>query len=249
MNRKISIAIPHYNNASFMIETLNSDIVNDDRITEIIICDDNSNDIHQLEHLLASLNCKKVKLFKNEQNLGCYHNKLNTVSKCTNEWTVLLDSDNIIDTKYIDILFNIDEWNINTIYAPAWAYTFPGAVSANLNYSKFQNQIFNKYNYLNNFSDIVFKCLINTCNYFLPVRAYSKVMHKYIYDRNIIDSLDSAVLFTDWLCDNNNIFVVNNLMYKHRLHPHSNYVVSNSKKYTTLVENNLILKITNSLTK
>jgi len=52
-------------------------------------------------------------------------------------------------------------------------------------------------------------------------------MHKYIYDRNIIDSLDSAVLFTDWLCDNNNIFVVNNLMYKHRLHPHSNYVVSN----------------------
>jgi len=63
MNRKISIAIPHYNNASFMIETLNSDIVNDDRITEIIICDDNSNDIHQLEHLLASLNCKKVKLF------------------------------------------------------------------------------------------------------------------------------------------------------------------------------------------
>ena len=32
MNRKISIAIPYYNNANFMNETLNSDIILDDRI-------------------------------------------------------------------------------------------------------------------------------------------------------------------------------------------------------------------------
>lgn len=249
MNRKISIVIPHYNNAKFMVETLNSDIINDERINEIIICDDKSKDILQLEQLIANLNCEKIKLLKNEQNLGCYHNKLNTVSKCTNEWTILLDSDNIIDTKYIDTLFNIDEWNINTIYAPMWAHTFPGEISPNLNYSKFQNQIFNKNNYLNNFNDIVFKCLINTCNYFLPVRPYLNIMHKYTYDRNIIDCLDSAVLFTDWLCDNNNVFVVKNLIHKHRIHPNSNYMVSNSKKYTNSVENNLKLKITNSITK
>lgn len=249
MNRKISITIPYYNNANFMNETLNYDIINDERINEIIICDDNSKDIQQLEELIANLNCEKIKLFKNENNLGCYHNKLNTLSKCTNDWAILLDSDNIIDTKYIDTLFNIDKWKINTIYAPIWAYTFPGKPSPNLNYSKFQNQLFNKDNYLNNFNDIIFKCFINTCNYFLPVNPYINIMQKYTYDRNIIDSLDSAVLFTDWLCDNNNVLVVKDLIHKHRLHSNSNYMVSNSKKYTNIVENNLKLKINNHIIK
>jgi hypothetical protein len=139
--------------------------------------------------------------------------------------------------------------NINTIYAPMWAQTFPGNMSPNLNYSKFQNQLFNKDNYLINFNDIIFKCFINTCNYFLPVRPYLNVMHKYTYDRNIIDCLDSAVLFTDWLCENNNVFIVKDLIHKHRIHPNSNYMVSNSKKYTNSVEHNLKLKITNSINK
>jgi len=245
MDRKISIAIPYYNNANFMIETLNSNIINDDRINEIIICDDKSKDIQQLEELIKNLNCEKIKLFKNENNLGCYHNKLYTVSKCTNEWTILLDSDNIIDSNYINILFNIEKWNNKTIYAPMWAYTFPGKPAPNLNYSKFQNMTFDKNNYINNFNDNVFKCLINTCNYFLPVNPYITIMQKYTYDRNIIDCLDSAVLFTDWICNNNNFLVVKDLIHKHRLHPNSNYVISKSRQYTRLVENNLISKINN----
>ena len=245
MNRKISIAIPYYNNANFMNETLNSDIILDERINEIIICDDKSKDIQQLEELIKNLNCEKIKLFKNENNLGCYHNKLNTVSKCTNEWVILLDSDNIINTKYIDTLFNIEKWNNNTIYAPMWAYTFPGNPGPNLNYSKFQNMTFDKNNYINNFNDIVFKCLINNCNYFLPVNPYINVMQKFTYDRNIIDCLDSAILFTDWICNNNNILIVKDLIYKHRVHSNSNYVISKSHQYTRLVENNLISKINN----
>lgn len=243
MNKKISIAIPHYNNANFMIETLNSSIINDERINEIIICDDNSKDIQHLEKLIANLNCEKIKMFKNEKNLGCYHNKLNTVSKCTNEWTILLDSDNIINTNYIDTLFNIEKWNNNTIYAPMWACTFPGNPGTNLNYSKFQNVTFDKNNYINNINDITFKCLINTCNYFLPVKSYINVMQKTTYDRNIIDCLDSAVLFTDWICNNNNILIVKDLIYKHRVHPNSNYVTSKSHQYTRLVENQLLSKV------
>lgn len=244
MVRQISVTIPHYNNARFMRETLEY-ILNDERISEIIICDDCSKDFEELQSIVSEFNNNKIVLQQNERNLGCYHNKLHSVSKCTNDWAILLDSDNIIKKDYIDTLFNIEEWNTNTIYAPVWAKTFPGENSKNLNYNKFKNQTMTGYNYLQNFDDIVFKCLINTCNYFLPVKQYQNIMKKYSYERNIIDCLDSAVLFTDWICNDNKIFVVENLVYAHRCHPNSNYVLSDSKKHTNLVERNLINKIKN----
>ena len=242
MSRVISVAIPHYNNARFMPETLEH-IVNDNRIAEIIICDDCSKDFDELEALVKNLDNNKIMLFKNENNIGCYHNKLHTLTKCNQEWVILLDSDNIIKKEYIDILYNIETWNNNTIYAPMWARTFPGEHSQNLNYSKFKNQLFDYTNYLNHFHDIIFKCLINTCNYFIPVKHYLQIMNKYTYKREIIDCLDSAVLFTDWVY--NKKLVVENLTYSHRSHPNSNYCLSESKKYTNIVENNLISKIKN----
>jgi len=184
-------------------------------------------------------------LFKNETNLGCYHNKVNTVSKCTNDWAILLDSDNIYDKNCIDTLYNIPKWDKNTIYTPSWGITFPGDPSHMLNFSKYNNQFITKTMYLNNFNDHNFKCLMNICNYFLPVKNFINYMKviQYNYKREIIDALDSAVLFTDWLLNNNNIFVVESLHYKHRLHDNSNYILSKSHSYTDLVNNMLINKI------
>lgn len=244
MSRIISIAIPHYNNARFMSETLEH-IINDDRVGEIIICDDCSKDIEELESLIKKINNNKIAVFKNEKNLGCYHNKLHTLTKCNYEWVILLDSDNIINKEYIDVLYNIETWDNTTIYSPVWAKTFPGEISPNLNYSKFKNCYIDHTNYLNYFNDTIFRSLINTCNYFLPVNPYLQVMKQYLYKRDIIDSLDSAVLFTDWLCGKNKVFVVENLIYSHRCHPDSNYMLSKSKKYTDLVRNNLLSKIKN----
>lgn len=68
---------------------------------------------------------------------------------------------------------------------------------------------------------------------------------QFSYKREIIDSLDSAVLFTDWLYNNNNIYVVQNLHYNHRLHNKSNYVLSTSHSYSNMVLSNLINKIKN----
>ena len=242
MSRVISVAIPHYNNARFMPETLEH-IVNDNRIAEIIICDDCSKDFDELEALVKKLDNNKIMLFKNEKNIGCYHNKLHTLTKCNQEWVILLDSDNIIKKEYIDILYEIETWNNTIIYTPMWSKTFPGELSANMNFSKFKNQLIDYTNYLNHFHDWVFKCLINNCNYFIPVKPYLQIMNKYTYKREIIDCLDSAVLFTDWLCDKNKVMVVENLIYSHRCHPNSNYCLSESKKYTNIVENNLISKI------
>ena len=242
--RFISVAIPHYNNSDYICDAIDP-LLNDDRISEIIICDDKSNDISQLEQIISKYNNSKIKLFKNDVNLGCYHNKINTVSKCTNNWAILLDSDNIYSKTAIDILYNIPDWNENTIYVPSWAITFPNSPSPMLNYTKYNNTHITKTIYINDFNTPIFQCLINTCNYFLPVKKFMDIMNslQHTYKREIIDSLDSAVLFTDWFCNNNNIYVVENLHYKHRLHNKSNYCLSKSHCHSGMVLNDLINKV------
>lgn len=245
--RKISVTIPYYNNSSFINDTLES-LINDNRIYEIIICDDKSDDIQNLEEIIKKLNCNKIKLYKNDYNLGCYHNKINSVSKCSCDWAILLDSDNIYDKNSIDAIFQIPFWDMTTIYCPSWAITFPGNPSPMLDYRNYPN-IISKQVYLDNFYNDNFQCLINTCNYFLPVNNFYNCMKdiQQSYDRKYIDSLDSAVLFTDWLSNSNIFKVVDLLQYKHRLHPNSNYVVSKSHEYDNETKNMLITKIKNSI--
>lgn len=243
MDRSISIAIPYYNNSNFMNETLKT-IVNDNRISEIVICDDKSNDIGALKKKLEDISSNKVKLFENKKNMGCYHNKINSVTKCTNEWCILLDSDNYLEKDYLDRLFEINDWEKNTIYVPDRPKTFPGTPSQNMDYRKYSDQYITKEKYINNFNNINFQCLINTCNYFLPCKEFVLCMKDGFntYNRNIIDCLDSAVLFTDWLCKNK-IKVVKGLEYYHRLHSNSNYMNGLSRKYEGNVKAQLLSKI------
>jgi glycosyltransferase involved in cell wall biosynthesis len=229
-----------------MNETLES-LLNDNRISEIVICDDVSKDIADLETLISTLDCSKIKLYKNAINLGCYHNKIEAVSKCTNEWAILLDSDNIIGTDFIDILFGIDIWNKQYIYTSSNAVTFPGLISPSLNFSAFSDMIINKDVFLQKFNNINFICMINDCNYFLPVRQYYECMIDLSkqYDRQVIDSQDSALLFADWLSAKNFVFVVKDLTYKHRCHSLSNYMTSQSKQYEPLVKQHILNKVMN----
>jgi hypothetical protein len=246
MLKHISLAIPHYNNTDFIKEAITVGI-NDDRINEIIICDDKSKDIDILENILNELNCSKIKLYKNDINLGCFKNKILSVSKCSNEWTILLDSDNVIDTNYINTLYNITNWSDDLIYAPSWAITFPNEPSPNLDFRIYNNKIIDNNAYINEFTNIRFQCLINDCNYFVNTKKYTECMNKIVdyYRREEMDCVDSAVLFTEWLLSNNKVMVIENLHYKHRLHPNSNYVTTCSRSNPELILNQLLNKIKN----
>jgi len=59
----------------------------------------------------------KVHVYRNSQNLGCYFNKKRAIEYQRNEYCVLLDSDNIIDLKFIDKLFS-RQWFPGIILAP-----------------------------------------------------------------------------------------------------------------------------------
>lgn len=242
MNNKISVAIPHYNNSKYFRDTLGP-LIKDDRVNEIVVCDDVSKDVEELKNIITELNVNnKIKLHINEKNLGCYHNKLNSLSKCSNEWAIILDSDNIVDTDYLDCLYNIGTWNDKLIYAPSWAQTFPNKSSRYMDYRKYSDATITKPLFLSLFNDIHFTCLMNTCNYFVPVQKYVNCMNQYTYNREVINSLDSAVLFSDWLKDDNFVYIVPNMFYKHRLHSDSNYMLAN-KRYERQVKQDMINKL------
>ena len=243
--RKITVAIPHYNNSNFMKDTLEP-IVNDDRVSEIIICDDKSSDLENLEKLLKEYNSSKIKLYKNEVNLGSYHNKINTISKCSNECAILLDSDNVIDSTFLDTLYKLEKWDTTRIYAPVWAHTFPHAdngYSPHLKFTEYKNMTIGPKEFIQHWNKTTFKCLSNDCNYFAPVRQFVQCMKQYKYERKYIDSLDSSILFSDWLYNENRVFVVDDLIYKHRLHAKSNYVNSPARRYEREVNEYMIKRM------
>ncbi|MEN9252513.1 MAG: glycosyltransferase [Thermostichales cyanobacterium BF4_bins_65] len=116
----ISLAIPTYNSAEFALRSFEQ-VLQDERITEIVICDDASADFAALAEQIHQLNSPKIKLYHNNTNLKAFRNKNKVVSLCGCEWVILLDSDNIIDPSYIDAWLQEQPWDPQTLYLPDFA--------------------------------------------------------------------------------------------------------------------------------
>lgn len=150
----ISICIPSYNRVDMVINSF-INIIDDDRIDEIIIVDDFSNidKFKELSERILKLNNNKIKLFRNKYNVGDFNNKYECVKKSKNEWIILLDSDNKINKNYLDAIPN--ELSINTIYLPD-----QGICESNiLNYENYINYDIDLYTY----KSIVFSNDVNKC--------------------------------------------------------------------------------------
>ena len=83
----ITVAIPFFNTFQYL-ESILEPLINSSHVDEIIINDDGSD--YQVD-----VNHPKVKIFFNDKNVGAFRNKYITISRSSNEWVYLLDSDNI----------------------------------------------------------------------------------------------------------------------------------------------------------
>src|SRR3954469_23730640 len=102
----ISLCITTYNRFDLTIESFRQ-VIDDPRISEILIVDDNSKaEIFNLFSGMVSSdpNQAKIKLFRNFENLGMSRNKARAVELASNPWCIVLDSDNVIDSAYLDAL-------------------------------------------------------------------------------------------------------------------------------------------------
>ena len=92
---EITLALPFWNTSRYFEEATRLSL-NNDFIKEIVVSDDCSTDEEweKLNEIVSNLNNDKIKLFRNEENLGGFRNKYTAVKHSTCEWVYLLDSDN-----------------------------------------------------------------------------------------------------------------------------------------------------------
>ena len=117
--KNISLVIPFYNTSRYFLEAIKYSL-EDDFVSEIVVTDDASSESEwkKLNDIVNDLNSDKIKLFRNENNLGGFRNKYNSVKNSTGEWVYLLDSDNHPHDTTYDVIKSIENPDPNICYCP-----------------------------------------------------------------------------------------------------------------------------------
>lgn len=221
-NRKVSICIPTYNRVDVLIESF-SKVLSDERVQNIHIQDDAS-DIEifkQIKSIVEVLNIthnNKITLGKNLTNQDCFRNKYHSVLGAKTEWLILLDSDNIIDTDYLDRLYEIENWESDTIYTPCFA-------EPQFDFRAYSGMVFTKENVSEYVDKPMWETMLNAANYFIHKDTWISVWDGSV---NPVTS-DSIYVCMKWLEAGNKIKVVEGLKYFHRVWEQSHYRTQNHR--------------------
>jgi glycosyltransferase involved in cell wall biosynthesis len=231
--KQISIAIPTFNRHEMTLEAF-ANVLDDERVGEVVINDDAS-EISSFDALKASVSSMpKVKLFRNAINQGGYKNKMQSISLCSSQYCVILDSDNIIGKDYLDAVYK-EEWDAKLILAPSFA-------KPALDYRQFSNLIVTKENVNQHYDAPKFSFMLNTFNLFIN-RNECNAVHSKNFDGTVDPVASDAIYFNYfWLLEGNKIKVVANMEYEHRLHAGS-YWLNNQDQSTRFYETILLPKI------
>lgn len=209
----ISACFTNFNRTDLLYNAIQP-FVDDDRISEIVISDDCSHleFYNTVYWQFASIN--KVKIFRNETNVDCYKNKQLAIERATNEWVIILDSDNLFTKEYIDRIENLWVAGLNdkTVYQPEFAkphFDFRHIAGVNLN----------KGNVANYIHDGRTQTMLNAFNYFVNRAEYLRV-----FDPDIRPVTSDSIYHNyRWLNAGNSIYVVPGLQYQHTVHNGSHY--------------------------
>lgn len=210
--RMISLCLTTYNRTDLLYESF-LQLVNDDRISEIVIVDDASPEEVYQTIAWQTKAIPKVKLYRNETNLDCYRNKKRAVELASNEWVIIGDSDNVFTPEYVERLY-LDGfiWNSKVIMQPSFA-------KPHFDFTKYNLQIVGNANVSHFMVDPTFQTMLNAMNYFVNRDEYLRV-----WDGSV-DPVTSDSIFHNynWLKAGNSIYVVPGLHYEHRVHDQSHY--------------------------
>jgi len=201
--KTLSLCITNHNRDKMLFESFEQ-VLNDDRVSEIVIVDDNSEDNFWKKVKNYCDDKPKIKLFRNRKNLGCYKNKREAIANAVNEFVIIFDSDNVMTTGYIDKIFD-QQWDENIIFAPDYVVSF--------DYRHFAGQTITKSNVSKMTGQVIFDCLINTMNYFVHRDNYLKV-----WDGSIEPwTADTIYQNFRWLESGRSFHVLKGLEYNHRI--------------------------------
>jgi glycosyltransferase involved in cell wall biosynthesis len=206
----ITLCLTNYNRTDLLFESF-AQVIDDDRISEIVIVDDHS-DMEVFNRVFEyTRSIPKVKLFRNEKNLDCYRNKREAVSKASNEWVIIFDSDNIMTKSYVDVVC-AQELSKDEILQPSSA-------KPHFVFTKYTGIIIDKHNVSIRVDESPFSTMLNAMNYCVHRDEFLRV-----WDGSV-DPVTSDSLYQNynWLKAGNSIYVVPGLEYEHRVHNGSHY--------------------------
>ena len=209
---KLSLAITTYNRPELTIKSFEK-VLNDNRIGEIVMVDDCSSQENyiQLEVLLRSLDNKKIRLYRNESNVGMSLNKLKAIGLCLYDWVIIFDSDNVLDVNYLDAFEKVRKHPIGL-----WKECIfcPSAALPKFDYRDLEGDLIDTLNVielLQSANGNKVEWLLNTCNY---------IVHRQTYQDNYKVNLDMKATDTIWhnynhLKNGGSFYVVPDMTYQH----------------------------------
>lgn len=236
----ITVAIPYYNSEKYLEQALELPL-SSDFVSEIIIHDDCSENEIESTH-------PKIKIYRNQINLGAFKNKYLAVSKASNDWVYLLDSDNYFFENSLEVVKNIKPQR-GSYYSPSHLHLVDDGLDQSLN-GKIVKYDFGQVDG-SRARDILksgsgeFEWLINTGNFFVNRDDYVSSMQTIINDPTYPYFEADAIVFTyNWLKKGNIIEVVGDLWYNHRLRSNSySHSVGNKNSDSLNYHKNLILEL------
>lgn len=213
--RQVSIAIPTWNRPEMTIAAFEQ-VYSDERVAEILICDDFSTEDNYASLQSMVINLDKVKLIRNDENMDCYKSKFIAIASCKSDWAILFDSDNILDKSYLDAIYELPKWERGVFYLPSWAMpTF--------DYRAFEGSLITKGNINEYIDKPMFSTCLNTANFFVNKKDYSEAFDPLVDPH----TADSIYINYRHLSLGGSLFVVPKLFYMHTIHNGSHYKNNN----------------------
>lgn len=229
---KLSLCITTYNRYDLLKESY-AQVIDDPRISEIIIVDDCSTE-PGIKEKVNSLAGGKVKVFHQVENRGMSKNKCDAIAYASSPWAIIFDSDNIIGPDYLDAFYDLvingDAFNEFGKIANIEKFIFcPDFAKPEFDYRKYKignvgigirSGIYAARQCSHEIKNDTFNCLLNTCNYIVNRDFYLKT---YQYNPNHIAS-DTVWHNYNHLKAGGLLVVVPGMQYEHRTHKGSGFL-------------------------
>lgn len=208
---RISIAFTTYNRTDLLYDAVLPFIL-DERVAEIVISDDHSDENIYNNIVWKYTGVDKVKIYRNGENLDCYRNKRQAVKRSQSDWVALLDSDNLFTKEFIDAIFSQFPWDLSWAYAPEFA-------RPHFNFTALRGTAISKNNIKSVLPNGNCATMLNAMNYFVNRDEFLR-----LWDGSI-DPVTSDSLYHNynWIKGGNAIYVTPGMQYEHRVHDGSHY--------------------------
>lgn len=209
----ISLAITTHNRDSLTIKSFQN-VYDHPMVNDIVIVDDHSEKkiLNSLIGGVASIDRHhKIRLTSNSENLGMMLNKRKAISLCKNEWVIIFDSDNVIESNYLNAIPK--ELDPNVIYCPSFA-------RPTFDYRKFSGWTVGIPEAKKMVQDRMGNACFNTCNYLVHRDAYLKVFK----EDEKVKGTDTIVFNYEWLKSGRKFMIVPGMEYFHRVHDGSGFM-------------------------